>query len=350
MRRFKAAAKRNAMHWLSQGTSPRRLALTLALGFAIGCIPVVGIPTVLCATVALALRLNLPAIQAANYVRHASATRPHRAFHALGRWLVSADTGRLTVPRSLLHFPTLDSLRAMGSLAGQALAGMAAGRNSCGSLDDRNPHPDVAPHPMPLPPPKPATSSGEHQFAAREPRMAILPHCIRRLTYLAVLLFPSVWVRHRLGAIDPRRIDHVAQHAGSRSYPLGGKVARFGRPRAHESSGLLELVHLLDVSARMPQVRHIGVEHVAVDHFHRRHLGLHVRRMDVRRDKWALKLLVNLMVRGIAVRIGTSPAVVLHGHMQWLRAVTNIVSQPACVKDDCRLDWLRVPACSQIER
>ncbi len=62
-----ATAKRNVKLWLSQGISPQRLALTLALGFAVGCIPVVGVPTVLCATLALALRLNLPAIQAANY-------------------------------------------------------------------------------------------------------------------------------------------------------------------------------------------------------------------------------------------------------------------------------------------
>lgn len=53
--------------WLRQGISPRRLALTLALGFAIGCIPVVGLPTLICAVLALSLRLNLPAIQAANY-------------------------------------------------------------------------------------------------------------------------------------------------------------------------------------------------------------------------------------------------------------------------------------------
>ena len=47
--------------------SAARLALTLALGFAIGCFPVVGIPT-WCGALALVLRLNLPAIQAANYV------------------------------------------------------------------------------------------------------------------------------------------------------------------------------------------------------------------------------------------------------------------------------------------
>ncbi len=61
------AIRSNAAMWLRQGISPRRLALTLALGFAIGCIPVVGLPTLVCAALALALRLNLPAIQAANY-------------------------------------------------------------------------------------------------------------------------------------------------------------------------------------------------------------------------------------------------------------------------------------------
>jgi hypothetical protein len=52
---------------LRQGISPRRLALALALGFALGCIPIVGLPTALCAMIALAFRLNQPLIQAANY-------------------------------------------------------------------------------------------------------------------------------------------------------------------------------------------------------------------------------------------------------------------------------------------
>jgi hypothetical protein len=53
--------------FLAQGISPRRLAFTLSVGFVLGCIPVVGIPTGLCVLVALVLRLNQPAIQAANY-------------------------------------------------------------------------------------------------------------------------------------------------------------------------------------------------------------------------------------------------------------------------------------------
>ena len=67
MSRSLRALRQKAETWLRQGISPRRLALTLALGFAIGCIPVIGIPTAVCLVVALSLRLNIPAIQAANY-------------------------------------------------------------------------------------------------------------------------------------------------------------------------------------------------------------------------------------------------------------------------------------------
>src|SRR3984885_8490003 len=107
MRRLTAAAKRNAMHWLGQGISPRRLALTLALGFAIGCIPVIGIPTILCATVALALRLNLPAIQAANYVAMPLQFALIVPFMHLGKWLVSSESNHSLNPRALLHLPSL---------------------------------------------------------------------------------------------------------------------------------------------------------------------------------------------------------------------------------------------------
>jgi len=61
------AMRQKAATLLLEGISPQRLALTLALGFVFGCIPLVGIPTGLCAILALVFRLNLPAIQAANY-------------------------------------------------------------------------------------------------------------------------------------------------------------------------------------------------------------------------------------------------------------------------------------------
>jgi uncharacterized protein (DUF2062 family) len=121
MRRFTAAAKRNATQWLSQGVSPRRLALTLALGFAIGCIPVIGIPTVLCATIALALGLNQPAIQAANYAAMPLQLALIVPFMRMGQWLVPAESLRLAQPHELLSLPMLDLASNMGKMAGQAL-------------------------------------------------------------------------------------------------------------------------------------------------------------------------------------------------------------------------------------
>jgi hypothetical protein len=53
---------------LKQGTSPSDLALTLAIGVVIGLFPVIGTTTALCTLAALAMRLNLVAIQAANYL------------------------------------------------------------------------------------------------------------------------------------------------------------------------------------------------------------------------------------------------------------------------------------------
>jgi uncharacterized protein (DUF2062 family) len=51
---------------LRQGISPKKLALTIALGFWLGVTPVLGSTTILCTLAAVALRLNLPAIQLVN--------------------------------------------------------------------------------------------------------------------------------------------------------------------------------------------------------------------------------------------------------------------------------------------
>lgn len=86
------AVRAVAVKCLRQGVSPRRLAVTLALGFVMGCIPVIGIPTVLCAAVALLFRLNLPAIQAANYLAMPLQVALVVPFVRLGAWLVPFAT------------------------------------------------------------------------------------------------------------------------------------------------------------------------------------------------------------------------------------------------------------------
>jgi uncharacterized protein (DUF2062 family) len=53
---------------LQQGLSPEKIALCLALGVVISSVPIsFGLGTLLCTAAALLLRLNLPAIQAANW-------------------------------------------------------------------------------------------------------------------------------------------------------------------------------------------------------------------------------------------------------------------------------------------
>lgn len=114
--------------WLRQGISPRRLALTLSLGFVIGCIPVMGIPTGLCAMVALAFGLNQPAIQAANYAAMPFQLALIVPFMRLGSKLTpSAAAAGLDLsalshsPLQLLRHSSTQLLSQFGVLAGQAL-------------------------------------------------------------------------------------------------------------------------------------------------------------------------------------------------------------------------------------
>jgi hypothetical protein len=53
---------------LCQGLSPERLALSVAVGIAVGVFPIFGTTTMLCAPVAILFRLNIPAVQLVNYL------------------------------------------------------------------------------------------------------------------------------------------------------------------------------------------------------------------------------------------------------------------------------------------
>jgi uncharacterized protein (DUF2062 family) len=53
---------------LRQGVTPEKIAMSLAFGLGLGIFPVLGVSTILCTVVAIALRLNLPAIQLVNYL------------------------------------------------------------------------------------------------------------------------------------------------------------------------------------------------------------------------------------------------------------------------------------------
>ena len=80
-------AQQKVLEYLQSGLAPRQLAFTLALGFAIGCIPLLGVTTAICALLALVLRLNMPAIQAANWVAMPLQVVLLIPFLRLGQWL-----------------------------------------------------------------------------------------------------------------------------------------------------------------------------------------------------------------------------------------------------------------------
>ncbi len=88
MSNFKQRAKEKVNEWMREGISPSRLSVTLALGFSIGCLPITGVPTVLCLVLAILLRLNLPAIQAANFIAWPAQLIVVLPMVRLGHWIL----------------------------------------------------------------------------------------------------------------------------------------------------------------------------------------------------------------------------------------------------------------------
>jgi uncharacterized protein (DUF2062 family) len=75
---------------LSQGIAPDRLALCVAIGVVVGNVPILGISSILCAAIALAFRLNLPAIQIVQAAMAPSQVLLIIPFIRLGEWIVRA--------------------------------------------------------------------------------------------------------------------------------------------------------------------------------------------------------------------------------------------------------------------
>ena len=87
----------------------------------IGCNPVVGISTIACAGLALALRLNLPAIQAANYAVMPLQFLLIVPFVRFGGWLFASGHVQTTGATALAHVSPLALVQQFGWLAAQAL-------------------------------------------------------------------------------------------------------------------------------------------------------------------------------------------------------------------------------------
>ena len=75
------------MELLSQGITPRKIALTVALGVLLGMTPVLGSTTILCAIAAVVFRINLPLIQVVNYLAYPLQLLLLVPFIQAGQWL-----------------------------------------------------------------------------------------------------------------------------------------------------------------------------------------------------------------------------------------------------------------------
>ena len=87
---FRRRIARPIVELLRQGVTPEKMAMSLALGVALGVFPVLGTTTTLCALAALILRLNLPAIQIVNYLVYPLQIALLIPFFRMGEKLFSA--------------------------------------------------------------------------------------------------------------------------------------------------------------------------------------------------------------------------------------------------------------------
>jgi uncharacterized protein (DUF2062 family) len=84
---------------LRQGVTPEKMALSLALGVALGVFPVPGTTTAFCALAAFVWRLNLPAIQIVNYFVYPLQIALILPFFRAGEKLFGAPHLPLSIPQ-----------------------------------------------------------------------------------------------------------------------------------------------------------------------------------------------------------------------------------------------------------
>jgi len=90
---------------LRQGTTPEKIALSIAIGAVLGSMPFIGVTTALCFVIASLLRLNLVAIQLVNYLMYPVQLILFVPFIRAGERLYRANHLALTVGQidRLLH-------------------------------------------------------------------------------------------------------------------------------------------------------------------------------------------------------------------------------------------------------
>ena len=86
---------------LRQGMTPSSLALCVSIGIVVGNIPILGVSTILCTVIALAFRLNLPAMQLAQAAMAPTQVLLIIPFVRLGEWITRAPRQPLSIREGL---------------------------------------------------------------------------------------------------------------------------------------------------------------------------------------------------------------------------------------------------------
>lgn len=104
---------------LRQGITPDKIALTLALGAVLATFPILGSTTLLCGAAAVALRLNQPIIQLANWLCYPLQLLLLIPFYRLGEWLFGTPHLSLSIPQMVQRFDAgpLQFVRDFGVIA-----------------------------------------------------------------------------------------------------------------------------------------------------------------------------------------------------------------------------------------
>jgi uncharacterized protein (DUF2062 family) len=124
---FKRWLVRPILDLLRQGVTPEKMALSLALGVALGVFPALGCTTLFCAIVAIALRLNLPAIQIVNYFVYPVQIALLVPFFRLGEKLFRAVHLPFSVPQiyGMIHTNAWAAIRLLWTTTWHAMVAWA---------------------------------------------------------------------------------------------------------------------------------------------------------------------------------------------------------------------------------
>jgi len=108
---------------LSSGLTPKKLAITICMGAALGLLPVVWGTTLICLMLAHIFKLNHAALQSINYLLYPLQLALLIPFFKLGAWLFPwGPQVDLNTFSSLIHHPAMSSFNILGWITLKSVA------------------------------------------------------------------------------------------------------------------------------------------------------------------------------------------------------------------------------------